>query len=57
MKAMVTLGKIGPPAGLRAVEVIEKSIYDSSGDVTAIRNTNELDVAGFREAVPYDRVL
>gem|GEM_PF-3562532 len=37
-KAMVTLGKIGPPAGLRAVEVIEKSIYDSSDDVTAIRN-------------------
>jgi len=37
-KAMVALGKIGPPAGLRAVEVIEKSIYDSSDDVTAIRN-------------------
>jgi hypothetical protein len=37
-KAMVTLGKIGPPAGLRAVEAIEKSIYDSSDDVTAIRN-------------------
>ena len=35
---MVALGKIGPPAGLRAVEVIEKSIYDSSDDVTAIRN-------------------
>jgi hypothetical protein len=37
-EAMVALGKIGPPAGLRAVEVIEKSIYDSSDDVTAIRN-------------------
>ena len=36
---MVTLGKIGPSVGLRAVEVIEKSIYDDISDnVTAIRN-------------------
>lgn len=36
--AMVGLGKIGPPAGQHAIEVITRSIYDSSEDVTAIRD-------------------
>ena len=38
MEAMVALGKIGPPSGLLAADVIEKSIYDSSAQVAAIRN-------------------
>ena len=37
---MVALGKIGPPAGLRAVEVIEKSIYDISDDVSFSINSS-----------------
>src|SRR5215468_6173197 len=37
-EAMVALGKIGTSAGPRAVDVIEKSIYDSSDHVTAVRN-------------------
>ena len=37
-EAMVTLGKIGPPAGPRSVRVITDAIYDSSESVTAVRN-------------------
>jgi hypothetical protein len=37
-EAMLALGKIGRVCGKRAIDVIEKSIYDSSERVTAIRN-------------------
>ena len=37
-EAMVALGKIGPPSGQRAVDVIKRSIYDSSDEVTVVRN-------------------
>jgi hypothetical protein len=37
-KAMVALGKIGPPSGKHAVYVIKKSIYDSSEYMTTVRN-------------------
>ena len=36
-EAMIALGKIGPPASLRAAEAIRKTIYDSSPSVAEIR--------------------
>lgn len=37
-EAMVSLGKIGPPAGDLAADVIEENIYDSSSVVVALRD-------------------
>ena len=37
-EAMVALGKIGPPAGTRAAEVIGAAIYDSSAEVVGARD-------------------
>jgi hypothetical protein len=36
--AMVALGKIGAPAGPRAIQVMNHSIYDSSPEITAVRD-------------------
>lgn len=37
-EAMIALGKIGPPSGRHAVDVIKQAIHDSSDRITAVRN-------------------
>ncbi len=38
VEAMIALGKIGPPAGMRAARVIQYTIHDSAEWVTALRD-------------------